>query len=199
MSVGRRELGASRRVFVALLLAGLTFALAFSAVRLRIAVPTITLTTVALFLVAGWLAVPLALRLRHPAVLIAVVLGLLVAFLPLLWVVAGFSSYAINTWRLSAFAEQFRSSPPPGTTVHLVHSEVGVLTGNGNHCDFIVSISLDGSVDASAAIRHYESLPVQHAIPGSSSEIQLALEGPRASGLTATDAPNEPAFDIRCH
>ena len=192
-------MSALRRVLVALLLAGLTFALAFAAVRLRLPVATITLTTGALFLIAGWLVAPLGVRLRHPAVLVAAVLGFLVAFLPLLWVIAGFSSHAINNWRLSAFAEQFLSSPPPGTSVHLVQSEVGVLTGNGNHCDFIVSISFQGPAEASAAIRHYESLPVQHAIPGSSSEIQLALEGPQASRLTATDAPNEPAFDIRCH
>ncbi|MCZ7617178.1 MAG: hypothetical protein M5U32_02340 [Myxococcota bacterium] len=192
-------MSALRRVFVALLLAGLTFALAFAAVRLRLPVPTITLTTGALFLIAGWFAAPLALRLRHPAVLVAAVVGLLLAFLPLLWVVAGFSSHAINNWRLSAFAEQFLSSPPPGISPNLVRADVGVLTGNGNHCDFIVSISFQDPAEANAAIRHYESLAVQHAIPGSSSEIQLALEGPQASRLTATDAPNEAAFDIRCH
>ena len=126
-------------------------------------------------------------------------LGFLVALLPLLWVVAGFSSHAINNWRLSAFAEQFLSSPPPGTSVQLVQSEVGVLTGNGNHCDFIVSISFQSLAEASAVVRHYASLPVQHAIPGSLSEIQLALEGQQPSRLTATDAMNEPAFDIRCH
>jgi hypothetical protein len=192
-------MSALRRVFVALLLAGLTFGLAFAAVRLRLSVPTITLTTGALFIIAAWLVAPPALRLRHPAVLVAAVLGLVVSFLPLLWVVAGFSSHAINNWRLSAFAEQFLSSPPPATSVHVVQSEVGVLTGNGNHCDFIVFISFQGPADANAVIRHYESLPVHHAIPGSTTEIQLALEGPQASRLTATDAPNEPAFDIRCH
>jgi hypothetical protein len=173
--------------------------MAFAAVRLRLPVPTITLTTGAVFVIAGWLAAPLALRLRHPAVLASAVLGLLVLFLPLLWVVAGLSSYTINNWRLSAFAEQFLSSPPPGTSVRLLQSEVGVLTGNGNHCDFIVSISFEGSAEPSAVLRHYESLPVQHALPGSSSEIQLSLAGQQSSSLRATDAPNEPAFDIRCH
>jgi len=190
---------ALRRVFVALLLAGLAFVLAFAAVRLRLPVPTITLTTGALFLIAGWLATPLALRLRHPAVIAAVALGLLVSLLPLLWVVAGFSSHAINNWRLSAFAEQFLSSPPPGTSVRLLQSEVGVLTGNGNHCDFIVSVSFQGTAEPSAVLRHYESLPVQHAIPGSSSQIQVKLAGQQPSRLAATDAPNEPAFDLRCH
>ncbi len=190
-------MSALRRVSAALLLAGLTFGLAFAAVRLRLPVPTITLTTCALFLVVGWLAAPLALRLRHPAVLGAAILGLLVSFLPLLWVVAGFSSYAINNWRLSAFAEQFLSSPPPGTSVRLLQSEVGVLTGNGNHCDFIVSIAFQGSGEPGAVLRHYESLPVQRAVPGDSSQIRLDLAG--AQSLTATDAPNEPAFDFRCH
>jgi hypothetical protein len=180
-------------------LAGLAFGLAFAAVRLRLPLPTITLTTGALFLIVGWLAAPLSPRLRHPAILAAAALGLLVSFLPLLWVVAGFSSHAINNWRLSAFAEQFLSSPPPGTSVRLLESEVGVLTGNGNHCDFIVSIVFQGPAEPAAVLRHYQSLPIQHAIPGSSSEIQLELAGSQPSSLTATDAPNEPAFDIRCH
>ncbi|MEM7410413.1 MAG: hypothetical protein AAF430_09285 [Myxococcota bacterium] len=187
-----------RRVFVALGLAGLVFLLAFAAVRLRLSVPAISLTTGALFLVAGWLAAPLASRLQSPATLIAAALGLTVSFLPFLWVAAGLSSFAINTWRLSTFAGQFLASPPPGTSVLLLRSDVGVLTGNGDHCDFVATFSFDGSARANAVLAHYEALPVRHAIPGSTTEIQLRLSGQERVRLTATDAPNEAAFDVRC-
>lgn len=188
----------SGRVVAALLLTGLAFGLAFSAVRLHLLIPTITLTTSALFLILGWLAAPLAFRSRSPVVLIAAVLGLLITSLPLFWIIAGCSSRVINNWRLSAFAEQFVSSPPPGTSVRLLKSEVGVLTGNGDHCDFIVSIAFQGTSDPSTVLRHYASLPIQRAIPGSSSEIRLELAGPESLRLNATDAPNEAAFDVRC-
>lgn len=192
-------MSALRRSFVALLLVGLVFGVAFAAVRMRLAVPTITLTTGALFLIVGWFAAPLRLRLRHPAILAAAALGLLLSFLPLLCVIAGVSSHAINNWRLSVFAEQFLSSPPSGSSVRVLQSQVGVLTGNGNHCDFIVSIGFEGPAEPAAVLRHYESLPIQHAIPGSSSEIQLEITSAQPFQLRATDVPNEPAFDIRCH
>lgn len=192
-------MSATRRVFVAVLLAGLVLLLALTAVRLRLALPTITLTVGALFVTLGWLLAPLTLRLQRPLALVAAVVGLMVLFLPLLWLIAGPSSHAINSWRLSVFQHQFLSSPPPGVAVQLVRSEVGLLTGNGNHCDFVVSISFDGPAEPSAVLAHYESLPPRHAIPGSNSETQLRATSSGPLVLTITDAPNEPAFDIRCH
>ncbi len=192
-------MSATRRILVAVLLVGLVFLLAFVAVRLRLVLPTITLTVSALFVTFGWLLAPLALRLQHPLALVAALIGLVVLFLPLLWMIGGPSSHVVNTWRLSVFQQQFLSSPPPGVAAQLVRSEVGVLTGNGNHCDYVVSVSFDGPAEPTAALAHYKSLPVQHAIPGSTTGIHVFQRSGEPLVVTITDAPNEPAFDVRCH
>lgn len=71
--------------------------------------------------------------------------------------------------------------------------------GNGDHCDFIVSVVVRGDVEAQRVLQHYESMPVARAIPGEASEVQIRVN--RTAGeliLTVTDAPNDAALDFRC-
>ena len=192
-------MGAWRRLLLAVLLVGLVLLLAFLAVRLQVSAPTITLTTAGLYIVLGWLVLTTAFQHENRGVLIASVVVLVVALVPSLWFIAGPTSYAVNTWRLSVFQQQFLSSPPPGTTPELLNSEVGVLTGNGNHCDFVVSLSFSAPVDRSAVLAHYQSLHIKRAVPGESSQLLFTFSEAKPPVLTISDAPNSPAFDPRCH
>ena len=107
----------------------------------------------------------------------------------------------INSLRLERFTGQFLSNPPEDSTLSLVQAQVGVLTGNGNHCDFIVDIEIASRLSRDEIAAHYAELPVRRAIAGESSQILLDVQrvGEGVFMLNVTDAPNGAALDFRCH
>jgi len=101
---------------------------------------------------------------------------------------------------LAEFSSQFEKHAPELASVELLRARVGVLTGNGNHCDFIVDVQVSGELPAQDIIDHYESIPIKRAVAGESTDIQMDITqtGTNRFTLTVTDAPNEAAFDMRC-
>ena len=110
------------------------------------------------------------------------------------------SSYVVNNWRLDRFVTQFIDNPPEGANVTVRNKQVGVLTGNGDHCDYIVDIDVESALGAEAIVTHYRALPVEPAVVGEDVELLLSIET-LADGkyrLNATNAPYMSALDFRC-
>jgi len=124
----------------------------------------------------------------------------IVLFVPYLLATAAGVSHAINSLRLERFAAQFLDSPPASSSASLAQTQVGVLTGNGNHCDFIVDVEIASDLSRDEIAAHYAELPIRRAIAGESSEVHVVVEK-IADGvfrLNASDAPNGSALDFRC-
>ena len=137
--------------------------------------------------------------LRGALIMLAVLLA--IPGIPVLGIA---SARLANNWRLDAFAAQLFEFPlPPGATVQSRHAAVGVLTGNGNHCDFVVRQELATELSIDAVRAHYHALELEPAITGGASGGPPALEiAPRIAGgyvVTAVDAPYEFILDDRCH
>ena len=123
-----------------------------------------------------------------------------VLFVPYLLATAAGASHAINSLRLERFAAQFLDNSPANSKVSLAQSQVGVLTGNGNHCDFIVDIRIASNLSHDEIAAYYAAFPVRRAVAGESSEVRLVFEevDDGIVMLNATDAPNGSALDFRC-
>lgn len=123
------------------------------------------------------------------------------------------SGYVASTFRLATFAGPLHRHhpPPPGTRVIAEGAEVGVLTGNGDHCDYIATVVLgaNGSV-ARADVERYDSrLRLRSAVAGGDPE-QVRLEvlaGRREPNVFGDSAPryvvrfidvHGPNADVRC-
>ena len=131
----------------------------------------------------------------------AIVVGAgIVLLVPYLVVVLIASSYVVNNWRLDRFVAQFVNNPPEGARVTLQRKQVGVLTGNGDHCDYVVDIEVQGALSGAAIVEHYRALPVESAVVGESAELGLSIETVAESThrLNATDATYMSALDFRC-
>jgi hypothetical protein len=175
----------------------LAFIIAYIAVRLRVPIPTITLLTVALLVIVTAAIAALASSTRLRAVLWS---ALVVAFLPMGLLMGSVSSLVVNSWRLQTFIRQFTSQAPPSARISVSSAKVGVLTGNGNHCDFVVEFNVDPAVRPDQLIQHFESLPIGRAIPGESSELHMEVVQDSTAGYTlyVADAPNGSSLDFRC-
>jgi hypothetical protein len=90
------------------------------------------------------------------------------------------------------------------------HATVGLLTGNGNHCDFVVEQSMTSTLDR----REIEAYYRDATLPAVSGESQDAQNGRKVSiwfdeshstdgqlrfTLRLADIGYPPGFDIRCH
>ena len=174
--------------------------LAYVAVRANVPSPTITLLTSVLTLSPLIFLLVVTLRATTARLKFLCALSLLILVVPILVAAAITSSRWVNNWRLAEFSRQFQANAPSGVTVELVAARVGVFTGNGNHCDFVAEVQVIGELEAQAILNHYESIPIEKAVPGESSEVHMHIEQSSENRyrLTATDAPNGSAFDLRC-
>lgn len=122
-----------------------------------------------------------------------------------LTVTAGLLSTAfVNDLRLSKFSAQLFDHPlPPRSRAVASSSEVGILTGNGNHCDFVARLELASDLGIDEVRAHYERLRLSPAIPGGADgglPIIEVLEIRRETyAVEAIDAPYGAGLDIRCH
>ena len=132
---------------------------------------------------------------------ISIIAGL-VLLVPLILVLWSFAEMGINNYRLSNFAVQlFEYALPIQTEVLEKKSDVGLLTGNGNHCDFIARMTVKTALSKKEVEQHYSRIAPQQAISGSSSEVHLVVSslGEGTYLVEVVDAPNNPGFDWRCH
>lgn len=202
----------------ALGLALMGFASAWLAVALRLPVPAAILIwvgcvgAVASFVVSALRATRRQSGRRRTvasASLAVATLGLIPGCL----VLPAASGYVANTFRLAAFADQLHEHPsPPGTRVSAKGSEVGVLTGNGDHCDYIATVVLEPyqPIGRAEVERYYSALSSRSAVPGGDrNDVMLeVLAGRRESAVSGDSLPpfyivrlidvHGPNADFRC-
>jgi hypothetical protein len=146
-------------------------------------------------------------RVRHRLARWALRLAAVVLALPLLLLLAIVLAGVRNDRRLARFAAQLDDYPPP-PGARIVHrlAAVGMLTGNGNHCDYLARHELASALPLASVRAHYARLRLHPAIEGGAGGAgggspDLAVE-PREGGgyvVSAIDAPYAAGFDERCH
>lgn len=128
----------------------------------------------------------------------------IVLTLPLLLLLAGWDTMRRNDRRLTEFSEQLFAYPlPPASRILRQTAEVGVLTGNGNHCDYVARLELASSLPPMAVEAHYQGLRLHPAVAngagGGLPAVTVESQGPGRMAVTATDAPYPAGLDTRCH
>jgi hypothetical protein len=123
--------------------------------------------------------------------------------IPVLAILGSASAYAVNEWRLTRFGTPLLDAPLPVHTREVARTAaVGVLTGNGNHCDFVVSRQLESSLPIDSLEAHFATLPLRPAISGGAGgglrAIEIHLDSSHYFTVTAIDAPYTGIFDPRC-
>ena len=172
----------------------------YVSVRFHLWPLTITIQVLVLGAVFVGFVVLLAIRTQtrmNAAIVVGAGIVLLVPYLVAMLVA---SSYIVNNWRLGRFVAQFVDNPPEGAHVTLQRRQVGVLTGNGDHCDYVVDVDVQGALSGAAIVEHYWALPVESAVVGESAELRLSIEtvADGTHRLNATDATYLSALDFRC-
>jgi len=159
------------------------------------------------FLVSAIIAAALSvvgLRAVHPGrirSILYLVAGL--GALPVLVCLGATSAYAANEWRLARFGAQLLDAPLPRDTRETSRSSaVGVLTGNGDHCDFVVTRRLDSALPIDSLRAHFANIHLRPAIAGGADgglpAIDIRVDSVRHFTITATDAAYYGTFDPRC-
>jgi len=123
--------------------------------------------------------------------------------LPVLVCLGATSAYAANEWRLARFGAQLLDVPLPRDTRETSRSSaVGVLTGNGDHCDFVVTRRLDSALPIDSLRAHFANVHLRPAIAGGADggapEIEIRADSARHFTVTAVDAAYYGIFDLRC-
>jgi hypothetical protein len=122
--------------------------------------------------------------------------------LPTLLMLAVLSAPIANNLRLARFSAQlFRYPLPPNSREVARKAEVGV-TGNGDHCDFVASRTVESRLPLAAVRAHYAQLQLKRAIGGGTGDSQLTIDVERTTtGLyvvSAVDYGYYGIFDWRC-
>jgi hypothetical protein len=135
---------------------------------------------------------------------IAASIVLAVLALPLTVTAGALSVAFVNDLRLSKFSGQLFDHPlPPRSRAVASSSEVGILTGNGNHCDFVARLELASDLAIDQVRAHYERLHLSPAIPGGVDGglpfIEVARTPRGTYSVDAIDAPYGAGLDMRCH
>ncbi|GGO82022.1 hypothetical protein [Nonomuraea cavernae] len=112
----------------------------------------------------------------------------------------------VNDARLNGMMERILDRPPlPDTMVSRVQGTVGLLEGNGNHCDYLVRISVYTSLSSAEIEAHYGSATRVHveapASEGSASEGSAGdvPAGEAKSMILEFLATDDAGWDLRCH
>jgi hypothetical protein len=126
----------------------------------------------------------------------------------------GRSDYAANNRALARFARAVRAVPlPPDAIVEDTFTEVGLLQGNGNHCDYFVALRLRAGANATAlaAYLRQRALPAPGggettlevwapAPPDDELARRLPADWPRAATVVYASWFGQDAnHDMRCH
>ena len=121
-----------------------------------------------------------------------------VLIVPILWAVA---DTAVNQYRSMQFGAQLYAIPLPERTVLLKEEQrVGLLVGNGNHCDFIADLHVASALSQKEIEKYYSALrlkPVRER--GDEPYVLVSAEGEGLYLIRAVDSPNTPGMDLRCH
>ncbi|WP_395733574.1 hypothetical protein [Prosthecobacter sp.] len=81
-----------------------------------------------------------------------------------------------NDLRLSKITRQLDTLPqPPGTILISTKAAVGLLVGNGNHCDFFAGAVYRSQSSAEAIQQHYEGRQFQNPLSGKNEEWDITI------------------------
>jgi len=107
----------------------------------------------------------------------------------------------LNNYYLSRFEKQLFDFPlPTGTVTLKKNSKIGVLTGNGNHCDFVASLEIKTDLTVAQIEGLFKNMTIKPAVSGSSTQQGIIVES-ISSGIKRIeiwDAPGQSGFDLRC-
>lgn len=142
-------------------------------------------------------------RSRLPFLLCLVLLGVVCAVVLL---------FKVPEWRndaaLAGLEERVSAHPLPPDTErgdHGVQGTVGLQSGNSNHCDYLVRMSLRTKLSGPEITRYYESAAIEgvagRALAGT---VHVGVSGSGQDGYTAViveffDGFHEPGMDLRCY
>jgi len=123
--------------------------------------------------------------------------------LPALLMLAVLSAPIANNLRLARFSAQlFRYPLPPNSREVARKADVGLLTGNGDHCDFVASRTVESRLPLAAVRAHFAALQLKPAIGGGTGDSEPTIDVERTTtGLyvvSAVDAAYYGIFDWRC-
>ncbi|MEW1843637.1 hypothetical protein AB0392_37310 [Nonomuraea angiospora] len=130
----------------------------------------------------------------------------------LVCVVANVLVFKVPEWRndekLARLVERVSMFPLPPDTEPAdlsVQGTVGIQSGNGNHCDYLVRRSLLTKLPDAEIARYYESAAIE-GLEGRplSGTVYVNPSGSWRDGFKGViveffDGPHEPGFDMRCH
>ena len=106
-----------------------------------------------------------------------------------------------NNFLLWQFQKQLFNYPLPENTKILTQkSEIGLLQGNGNHCDFEARLTIQSSNSTKAIIEHYRKLKISSAF-GDGINLYQTIEEiePEIISITIGDSHSDPSMDFRCY
>jgi hypothetical protein len=87
-----------------------------------------------------------------------------------------FGDAVANDLRLWQITRQLNTLPqPPGTTQISTHAVVGLLVGNGNHCDFFAGAVYRSQSSIEAIQQHYEGRQFQNPVTGMNENWQITI------------------------
>ena len=114
-----------------------------------------------------------------------------------------------NTMRLNAFADNLFDYPlPPQTEEIERYAEVGLLTGNSNHCDYLAKRTLATRLSADEIEAFYRDIRLPEVVdhpksPGVGVEVVIDPERQSDGRLRVIVSLSNffypPGLDIRCH
>ncbi len=129
-----------------------------------------------------------------------------ISFLPVFWFYLIVSCEVANSLRLDNFGKQLLRYPLPEGAVLREHSfDIGVLQGNGNHCDFKATLVLESSLSERELREHFRGFTPQPAIAGSEleflqfdiSELSTSI-GTGLFRVQLLDPGHSRYFDLHC-
>ncbi len=107
----------------------------------------------------------------------------------------------VNQARLWGLKREVRAARhPAGARVLGVSASYGLM-GNGNHCDFVVDLTMDAPLSPAAVVRAYERVSV----PFDGEALHLLVQGQptvhagRTRYTVGVFTQREAGFDINCH
>jgi len=100
-----------------------------------------------------------------------------------------------NSWKLRKIQKALRDIPVPPNTQRLAsNSAVGLLVGNGNHCDFFAGEMFRSKLSADTILQHYTNRLFLNPVTGYKEEIdvQVLSHPTHLSSLWLPDSFTEP-------
>ncbi len=81
-----------------------------------------------------------------------------------------------NSWNLGKIQKALREIPIPSNTQRLAsNSAVGLLVGNGNHCDFFAGEIFRSELPADAILQHYTNRLILNPVTSDKEEIGVRI------------------------